>query len=180
MRQQYGFDFDPGRCVQCHACETACKSLHKIEPSVRWRRVVDLWEGEFPNVANRSFSLACHHCAEPACLQVCPTGAISKRYEDGIVVIDQEKCIGCHTCLMACPFGAPRFGTNGRMQKCHLCFERLEKGKEPACVATCPAEALFFGTMEELADLAAKRAAVKLSSLVQERTSLGIGADDCD
>jgi Fe-S-cluster-containing dehydrogenase component len=90
----------------------------------------------------------------------CPTGAISKRGEDGIVVVDKEKCNGCQDCLTACPFGVPQFGNDGIMQKCDFC---LELGGEPACVAHCPAEALHCGTMEELLKLATEKAAEKFN-----------------
>ena len=160
MAKQYGFYFDADRCVQCRACETACKSAHDIEPGLRWRRVIDIWEGEFPDVACTYFSLACMHCARPACAEACPTGAITKRAEDGIVVVDREKCNGCRECSAACPFDVPQFGADGTMQKCDFCIER---GREPACVATCPAEALFYGTMEELSRLAEAKSAKKLA-----------------
>ena len=163
MIKQYGFGFDAERCVQCHACEVACKSLHGIEPGIRWRRVVDIWDGQYPNVMNRTISFACLHCGDPACETVCPTGAIKKRTQDGIVVVNRDRCIGCHICLMACPFGVPQYGNDGKMQKCDLCVDLLAHGKEPACVATCPAEALHFGTMEELTEMAAEKSALKLA-----------------
>ena len=162
--KQYGFDFDAERCVQCHACEVACKSFHNIEPGVKWRRVASAWEGKYPDLKARTISLACLQCGDPACESVCPTGAISKRAEDGIVVVDQSKCIGCHCCFLACPFGIPQYGADGRMQKCQLCIGRLVEGEEPPCVATCPSEALHFGTMEELADRATDSLARRLLS----------------
>jgi formate hydrogenlyase subunit 6/NADH:ubiquinone oxidoreductase subunit I len=81
--RQYGFDFDPGRCVQCHACGVACKTLHHVEWGVKWRRVVDVWTGPFPMVTSRGISFACLHCGNPPCAEVCPRGAISKRPEMG-------------------------------------------------------------------------------------------------
>jgi len=80
---QLGFYFDPSRCVQCHACEAACKSLHHHEHGMGWRRVVSLWKGKYPEVTHRTVSLSCMHCGEPACMTVCPRGAIEKRTEDG-------------------------------------------------------------------------------------------------
>ena len=130
--------------------------------------MTSLWEGKYPQVINRTVSMACMHCGEPACVTVCPRSAIEKRAEDGIVVVHEKKCIGCHACLWVCPFGAPRFGSDGRMQKCDLCLELVEDGKEPACVATCPAEALHFGPLEEMAELAGKKAARKyLEAILQ-------------
>ncbi len=123
--------------------------------------MVSVWQGEYPHVTNRTVSLACMHCADPACKTACPRGAIEKRSDDGMVVVDQGKCIGCHACLWVCPFGVPRFGNNGKMQKCDACFDLVREGKEPACVATCPAEALHFGPLEKLAELAERKAAQK-------------------
>jgi anaerobic dimethyl sulfoxide reductase subunit B (iron-sulfur subunit) len=164
--KQYGFDFDPARCVQCHACEVACKTLHRVEWGVRWRRVVTVWRGRFPLVTSRGVSFSCLHCGNPPCEAACPRGAITKRPEDGIVMVDREKCFGCHLCLIACSFGVPQFGADGKMQKCDLCLELVTQGEEPACVATCPAETLRFGTLEELSEQATRRYARKIAERV--------------
>ncbi len=163
MVKQMGFYIELDRCVNCHGCEIACKRENNVDLGPRWRRVIDIWGGEFPNVTRTFVSLACMHCAKPACMAVCPTGAISKRVEDGIVVVDRDKCIGCHYCFFACPFGIPQYGDDGTMQKCELCLGRLEQGKKPACVATCITGALHAGTMEELSKLAAEKVAQKLA-----------------
>jgi anaerobic dimethyl sulfoxide reductase subunit B (iron-sulfur subunit) len=162
VRQQYGFHFDVSRCVQCHACEIACKTLHNAEWGIKWRRVVGMWQGQFPSVISRTVSMACMHCGNPPCVAVCPRGAIKKRLEDGIVIVDRQKCFGCHLCSIVCPFGAPQYGSDGKMQKCDLCADRVERGEEPACVATCPAEALRFGTLDELSDEVTRKCAQKL------------------
>jgi anaerobic dimethyl sulfoxide reductase subunit B (iron-sulfur subunit) len=162
MSKQLGFYFDAGRCVQCHACEVACKGTHELELGPRWRRVLDRWAGEFPLVVNTSLSVSCFHCAEPACANVCPVAAISKRVEDGVVVVNQQECIGCRACRKACPYGAPQFGHNGKMQKCYLCTDRIALGLQPSCVATCPGEALSFGDIEELAKLASAKGGGRL------------------
>jgi anaerobic dimethyl sulfoxide reductase subunit B (iron-sulfur subunit) len=91
-------------------------------------------------------------------------GAIEKQADTGIVTVDDEKCIGCHYCFFACPFGAPQYGDDGKMQKCELCIDRLAEGQQPKCVTTCPAEALHFGTMEELGQMAQARAAQRLAA----------------
>ena len=162
MAEQYGFHFDTDRCVQCHACELACKTWNSIESGIRWRKVMDSWIGCFPEVRNLTVSFSCAHCERPACMHACPEKAISKRMEDGIVIIDSQKCIGCRTCESACPFGIPQYGRNGIMQKCHMCLDRLAQGKKPCCVATCPGEALRFGTMESLMEAAAPQAGDRL------------------
>jgi len=157
MAKQFAFHIQTDRCVQCHACEVACKSWNGVELGIQWRRVVDFWEGQFPKVTNRTISYGCMHCAQPACARVCPAGAVSKRADDGIVLVDQNKCIGCRSCAAACPFDVPQYGSTGTMQKCTMCLDRLQQGKQPSCVATCPGEALAFGTLDELSASGAQR-----------------------
>jgi anaerobic dimethyl sulfoxide reductase subunit B (iron-sulfur subunit) len=164
MKKQYGFYIDTDRCIQCYACELACKSWNGVEPGIRWRKVIDVWHGRFPEVSNRTVSFSCAHCEEPACRDACPEKAISKRMEDGIVVVDPHKCVGCRTCEVACPFRIPQYGRNGIMQKCDMCRERLSQGREPSCVATCPGEALQFGTMESLVERSSLKSGERLSA----------------
>ncbi len=164
MKKQYGFYINTDRCVQCHACEVACKSWNGIEPGIRWRRVLDVWNGQFPSVTNQTISYSCMHCEKPSCVEACPEKAIAKRVKDGIVVVDPGKCVGCRTCSAACPFDIPQYGRNGVMQKCNLCLERLDQGKQPSCVATCPGEALRFGTIENLIETSLVKSAERLSA----------------
>jgi anaerobic dimethyl sulfoxide reductase subunit B len=161
MGRQYGFYFDGDRCVQCHACEVACKSWNGLELGISWRKVRDLWSGTFPNVANKTVSLSCMHCAKPSCMEICPAKAISKRVEDGIVTVDQKKCQACRSCASACPFHVPQYGRTGVMQKCNLCLERLGQGKKPSCVATCPGEALKCGPLDTLPGLSATKPSMR-------------------
>ncbi len=149
MIKQYAFYYDANRCVKCHACEIACKSIHNVEAGIQWRKVSESWSGAFPAVRRTFLSLACMHCAVPACGAVCPTGAIVKRAEDGIVTVDKALCNGCRDCYNACPFDIPQFGSDGTMQKCDFC---LDTGNGPACAAACPAEALSYGSLNEFAD----------------------------
>lgn len=170
---QVAFYNELDRCVGCHSCEVACKQWNGLDPHVlgaagpKYRRVVSMESGVYPDVTVVEFSISCMHCEKPACAAVCPAGAIKKRTEDGIVVVDQSKCIGCHYCFFACPFGVPQYGKDGTMQKCNLCLERLAVGKEPACVATCPSKALHAGPLPELAKLVQQKAAMKLAASTQ-------------
>jgi anaerobic dimethyl sulfoxide reductase subunit B (iron-sulfur subunit) len=163
--KQYGFYVELDRCIKCWACVVACKQWHGIKAgAVSRRRVVEIDNGEYPDVTRTFLSFACMHCAEPACMKVCPAGAISKRSEDGIVVVDKDKCIGCHYCFFACPFGVPQYDDDG-MDKCDFCLDQnLEEGEKPRCVATCPTQALHSGTMEELSEMIAEKTAEKLVS----------------
>ena len=164
MAKQYGFWFEVSRCVECYACDVACKAEHDVDLGVHWRRVINVWSGAFPTPSLKTLSLGCMHCGNPACEAVCPAGAIQKQADTGAVVVDSSKCIGCHYCFFACPFGVPNYGDSGTMQKCNLCVERLAKGQQPKCSTTCPAGALHFGTMEDLAKQAQEKAAKKLAA----------------
>jgi anaerobic dimethyl sulfoxide reductase subunit B len=95
-------------------------------------------------------SVACNHCERPICMEVCPAGAITRR-EDGLVLLDPDRCMGCRYCEWACPYGAPQYDSaTGRMTKCTFCVDDLDRGGQPACVAACPLRALDFGDLAEL------------------------------
>lgn len=142
--REYLIKFNPDRCTQCHGCEIACKTWRKLGFGVRYRRVLNLWQGVYPRVKNASLSLACLHCIEPACVDSCPEGAISKRKTDGRVLVDETLCTGCETCAGACKFGVPQFGDSGVMEKCDLCQGQPLAIAVPPCVDTCPGRALSF------------------------------------
>jgi anaerobic dimethyl sulfoxide reductase subunit B (iron-sulfur subunit) len=149
LMSEYGISYIKENCIQCHGCEVACKGWRNVELGVRWRRVENIWQGSYPEVKNISASVACMHCADPVCVKECPEGAIYKRDEDGIVLVDRNKCTGCKTCLDVCPFGVPAFGLDGKMQKCDLCINEIDyKTESPPCVETCPTKALVFGAMD--------------------------------
>ncbi|MCL5026863.1 MAG: 4Fe-4S dicluster domain-containing protein [Chloroflexi bacterium] len=154
---QVGFYFDQERCIGCHTCSVACKDKNNVPAgSAHWRQVRLLERGKYPNVRLLRLSLACNHCADPACVAACPAGAIEKREADGIVVVNRERCLGgdiCgRFCLEACPYDAPQFGeeSNPKMQKCDFCLDQLQAGEQPACAAACPMLALEAGPLEEL------------------------------
>lgn len=147
-KKQLGFHHNMDLCIGCKACQMACKNEYELESEVNWRRVYPFRED--PAQPERNFlSVACNHCEHPECARVCPVGAYTKR-EDGIVVQDHAKCIGCRLCTMACPYGAARYSPKHRKaSKCELCKDRLDQDLQPACVVACPMSAL------KLIDLAA-------------------------
>ncbi len=153
---QMGFYFDQTRCTGCYTCTVACKDWHDIPAGpASWRQVLTIEKGKFPNLFVAFLSTSCYHCAQPLCASACPVGAISKRQEDGIVVVNREECLGkdsCELCKLACPYEVPQFGAeeNAKMQMCNLCLDRLAENKKPICVAGCPMRALDAGPMEEL------------------------------
>ncbi len=167
MSNQRGFLVDISRCTACKACEIACKNRNKLDVGPRLRRVNQLISGEYPDVQVANVSIACMHCGSPACMAVCPVGAITKRTEDGLVVVDRDKCIGCHSCLYACPFGVPQYGNDGTMVKCDGCKDFVAMGKEPACAAVCFYGALHAGTLDELSAIASEMATQRIVAATQ-------------
>ena len=160
MTKQLGFHVDQSYCVGCKACQVACKDNYDLPIGVIWRRIVEYGGGNWVdkngiqvplNVFGYYTPMSCLHCIHPACVEVCPTGAMYKRSEDGIVLIDADKCIGCRYCEWACPYGAPQFNEEaGVMTKCTGCVDRVTEGKNPVCVDACPMRALEFGDLNEL------------------------------
>lgn len=150
MANQKGFFVNVERCIGCHTCELACKETNDLEVGVRWRRVRTVEGGAYPKPYAYFVSMACNHCEDPICVKVCPVKAYTKR-EDGLVIHDQSKCIGCKYCTMACPFTAPQFDeTKGKMSKCSGCYSLVDAGKEPACVQACIVRAIEFGNVSDL------------------------------
>ncbi len=158
MAERLGFYFDQSICTGCKACQIACKDKHDTPVGVNWRRVVEYSGGTWqqtgdtfsPNVFTYYTSIACNHCENPVCVQVCPTTAMTRR-DDGTVFVDADKCVGCRYCSWACPYSAPQFNADtGHMTKCDLCKDYRDTGQSPACVAACPSRALDWGKVEEL------------------------------
>lgn len=142
MAKKLGFLVNCDRCIGCHSCEMACKNEYQHEPYIRWRKVYPLQEDAFGGPAREFASMACNHCEDPACLKACPVRAYTKR-EDGVVIHDQQRCIGCRMCMLACPYKVPEFNERAKkVEKCHMCAARLDRGEKPACVAGCPMEAI--------------------------------------
>jgi len=181
--KRLGLVIDLDTCVGCHACATNCKewntggksgpltdiNAYQAEQRGVWFNRVHTYEAG-DGAAGRTvhFPKNCLHCAEPACVTVCPTGASYKRAEDGIVLIDHDKCIGCKLCSWACPYGAREFDEDqGVMKKCTLCIDKIynetlpEEERVPACVSTCPVGARHFGDFNDPAS--------NVSTLTRER-----------
>jgi anaerobic dimethyl sulfoxide reductase subunit B (iron-sulfur subunit) len=162
MAKQLGFYFDSSACTGCKACAIACKDRSSLPVGVNWRHITDYGGGSWVpdsnhhellianNVYVYSLSTACMHCQDPACVHVCPTTAMYKR-EDGIVLVDASKCIGCRYCEWACPYGAPQFREDlGVMTKCNFCEDLLAQGQNPACVDACTMRCLDYGELSDL------------------------------
>ncbi len=168
---QIGFYFDMTRCVNCKTCQMACKDKNNLDVGVNLRHAESFETGSFPIPQTFCYSFSCNHCATPACLASCTTGAIYKAEDDGTVIIDQELCIGCQACVSACPYSIPQLNTNtGQINKCDGCYFLRKNGEEPACASSCCARALHFGDLEELKS---KQGAGK--TLVNDFPALGAG-----
>lgn len=160
---RYAFHFDGTRCTGCKTCEMACKDFKDLSVDTAFRKVYEVTLGTTERDANGCItsscvsyplSMSCNHCDDPACTKVCPTTAMHKDPETGLVSVDVDKCIGCGYCHMACPYNAPKVDREkGHSVKCDGCAERVAAGEKPVCVEACPARALDFGTIEEMAKL---------------------------
>ncbi|WP_067522609.1 DMSO/selenate family reductase complex B subunit [Endozoicomonas ascidiicola] len=157
--KQYGFYVDSSKCTGCKTCMISCKDEKDLGLGPKLRRVYEYGGGSWVNnngqwvhnTFDYYLSIACNHCDQPTCVSGCPTGAMHKREQDGLVVVDQDKCVGCRYCEMRCPYGAPQYdATKKVMAKCDGCYERVGQGLEPACVESCPQRALQFGDINEL------------------------------
>ncbi|MCI8452908.1 4Fe-4S dicluster domain-containing protein [Enterorhabdus sp. P55] len=173
----YGFAIDQQRCIGCHTCSVACKIENNLPDEMWWNRILtdggaemDIPAGEFPNSTIEYVPVNCQHCENPACAKVCPVGATYRDPETGIVRQDVEKCIGCRMCVAACPYTGvrsfnweePQFmlgmdlgdedvpaHQKHTVEKCTMCYQRVAKGQEPACVGACPARARIWGDLDD-------------------------------
>jgi Fe-S-cluster-containing dehydrogenase component len=169
---RYAMVIDLRRCVGCNACTTACKQINACPPGVFWSKVLNYETGDYPQARLRFLPMQCMHCQVAPCLDACPTGA-TYRGEGGLVLVDDDLCIGCRYCIMACPYEARSYNFNHpnkyydiesptefeqsgftkhpkhAIEKCNFCAPRLENGLLPACVATCPSGARIFGDLDD-------------------------------
>ncbi|MFB6468119.1 4Fe-4S dicluster domain-containing protein [Cytobacillus sp. Hz8] len=168
---------DLKRCMGCNNCAVSCKIANNLPDDIWWNRVltvggnyVDTATGEYPNKLHmKHVPIGCQHCGNPPCVKACPTGATYKRKEDGIVVQDYDKCIGCRMCMVACPYNARSFNWKkpeyyvgfatgdadaakhqyNVVEKCTFCINRISRGDEPACMELCPARARIWGDLDD-------------------------------
>jgi len=207
-RKQYAMIVDTRKCStlpECTKCIEACNSSHNVpvipnpEHEIKWiwkEKVANVFEAQqIPyletTLKERATIVLCNHCDNPPCVRVCPTGATWKREEDGIVMMDWHRCIGCRYCMAACPYGSRSFNwidprtelkvlnpafptrTKGVVEKCVFCYERLALGQGPACAEVCPAKALIFGDLNDPQSEVRKMLGSGLT--LRRRPSLGTG-----
>lgn len=148
----YALYHDDQKCISCRSCQVQCKINKGLGIGPKPNQIVEVGPvnaGEKPK-AHYVF-LSCFHCEDPWCVPACPNKAIQKRAEDGIVFIDQNRCVGCRSCIMACPWSAPQWdAVKGKAVKCDFCIDRLQEGHKPACVTACPAGCLHFDLAENV------------------------------
>lgn len=187
---RYGMVIDLKRCAGCNSCTVACRAEKGTPPGILYHRVEKYEAGKYPAARMQFRPIPCMHCEEPACLEVCPTGATHKR-DDGIVLVNQNKCMGCRYCVLACPYGARHYLRRidnyygiaartpyemlkqkdldkGTAVKCDFCVTRLEGGRLPACVETCPAQARHFGDLDDPRSEVSELIAVSRGTVLRE------------
>nr|WP_024934392.1 4Fe-4S dicluster domain-containing protein [Actinomadura madurae] len=146
---QYGFAIDQRTCIGCHACTVACKTEHEV-PVGQFRTWVKYVEkGEFPSTTREFGVMRCNHCTDAPCVKICPTKALFKR-DDGIVDFDGDSCIGCKSCMQACPYDAIYIDEDTHTAaKCNFCAHRVDQDLEPACVVVCPTHSIWVGDLDD-------------------------------
>lgn len=185
---KWGMAINKTRCIGCQTCAFACKMENNVPSGLRWNRVLtegcdveDGALGTYPALSRAYLPIACQHCENPACEKVCPTRATYKD-DKGRVLVDYDKCIGCRMCMAACPYTGvrsfnweePKYTIDFSVgsvevpvhqkhvvEKCTMCWHRLAKGEEPACVEVCPGRARFWGDLDDPAS--------EVSRLVRDR-----------
>lgn len=157
--KRLAFYYNSDICSGCKTCQIACKDKNNLDVGVNWRKVYEITGGNWEKVGNAwkhnvlayHISMSCNHCENTVCMEVCPAKAISKD-ENGIVTIDENKCLGCKYCSWSCPYSALQYDEKkGVMTKCNMCEDYVLQGKNPSCVDSCPTRALDFGEYDILA-----------------------------
>lgn len=183
--------FDLAKCDGCKKCTESCQAMHFTEPDREWIKVFKMKDAE--TTAPYYMPKPCFHCDNPPCTKVCPVGATFKR-QDGIVLIDDDRCIGCRSCMAACPYStrffnwsdpiqpiavanipySPEHGfprQRGTTEKCDFCPHMIHEGKMPACVTGCPMNAIYFGDQNEDAVTNSAGVTMKFSQLLEDNSA---------
>src|SRR6266540_1504807 len=163
--QQYALEVDLDKCSGGKACVTACHSLNGLDEDETWRSVGQLASTDWRAPLKQTVTTACHHCADPACLNGCPVLAYDKDPVTGIVRHLDDQCIGCQYCVMMCPYEVPQYlPKRGIVRKCDMCSSRLASGEAPACVQACPSEAIRITVVEQTQPAVAYRETVSATN----------------
>lgn len=157
-------------CIGCRSCEVACKNENDIALGEYWNKIFEVGPtGTFPNIEQYYLPVQCQQCENPSCVHVCPTGA-SYVNEEGVVLVDKSKCIGCKYCMMACPYGVRAWNKEERVvEKCTLCQHR----DTPKCVGVCPGRCRIYGDLDDPTSDAAKAVAAAESLSVHGLHDVG-------
>ena len=148
--EQYGFRVDLDSCTGCKACVAACNSLNGLDDDEAWRSVGLLHGGSSHAPVQQTVTTACHHCMDPACMNGCPVRAYEKDPTTGIVRHLDDQCIGCQYCVLTCPYEVPQFNSKrGIVRKCDMCSDRLAVSEAPACVQSCPNQAITIQIVDK-------------------------------
>src|SRR5499433_2617237 len=146
---RYGFVIDQRKCIGCHACTVACKEENQVALGVNRTWVKYIEKGTFPDTRRYFSVMRCNHCDNAPCVAICPTVALYRR-SDGIVDFNGDRCIGCKSCMQACPYDALYINPNtNTAEKCNFCAHRIESRLEPACVIVCPVQAIIAGDLDD-------------------------------
>jgi len=158
---------DAKKCIGCHSCEVACKSNKGMPVGPKLCQIVTIGPKFVGNVPRAAYTfMPCFHCEKPWCVAACPTGAMQKREKDGIVFVEESECVGCKTCMVACPWGAPQWhAETGKVVKCDYCKDRVDAGLKPACAAICTTHCLHFGRPDEVPPVRRERYARAMAVL---------------
>ena len=162
---RYGFVIDQNRCIGCHACTVACKEEHNIAVGVNRTWVKYIEKGHYPDTRRHFAVLRCNHCDDAPCIEICPTVALFRR-RDGIVDFDNERCIGCKSCMQACPYDALYIDPDrNTAAKCNFDASRVERGYKPACEVVCPTQAILSGDLDDPSSEISRRIAMEKMSV---------------